>query len=136
MTDAQIADILRSARVIAVVGASANPVRPSHSVAQFLQSKGYRVIPVNPGLAGQTLLGETVYAALSDIPIAVDMVDVFRASEAVSDVVDAALELPSVQVIWTQLGVRDDIAAARARRAGRVMVQNRCPAIEYPRLIS
>ena len=136
MTDAQIADILRSARVIAVVGASANPVRPSHGVAQFLQSKGYRVIPVNPGLAGQTLLGETVYAALSDIPIAVDMVDVFRASEAVSDVVDAALELPSVQVIWTQLGVRDDIAAARARRAGRVMVQNRCPAIEYPRLIS
>ena len=133
--DDMIEDVLRGARVIAVVGFSANPARPSHSVSKFLQAKGYRVIPVNPGLAGQELLGETVYATLSDIPEPVDMVDVFRASAAVSGVVDAALEIPSVRVIWTQLGVRDDAAAARAEAAGRIVVQDRCPAIEYPRLL-
>lgn len=134
--DDLIRAVLTQARVIAVVGFSANPGRPSHRVARFLQAKGYRVIPVNPGLAGQTQLGETVRADLADIPEPVDMVDVFRASDHVAAVVDAALKIPSVQVIWTQLDVRDDVAAARARLAGRIVIQDRCPAIEYPRLMA
>lgn len=134
MSDELIRDVLKNARVIAVVGFSANTARPSHKVARFLQSKGYRVIPVNPGLAGQEHLGETVYASVTDIPDPVDMVDIFRASEFVSGVVDEALDVASVRVIWTQLGVRDDTAAERARDAGRVVVQDHCPAIEHPRL--
>ena len=134
MSDELIKDVLQNARLIAVVGFSANAVRPSHKVARFLQSKGYRVIPVNPGLAGQEHLGETVYASVADIPEPVDMVDIFRASEFVSGVVDEALDVASVRVIWTQLGVRDDAAADRARAAGRSVVQDHCPAIEHPRL--
>lgn len=136
MTDELISDVLTNARVIAVVGFSANPQRPSHSVARFLQAKGYRVIPVNPGLAGQTHLGEQVYSTLSDIPDAIDMVDIFRSSDHVAGVVDQALDVPSVKVIWTQLNVRDDQAAEKARAMGLVVIQDRCPAIEHPRLFA
>lgn len=134
--DGYVADILKTVKTIAVVGASPNPSRPSHGVMGFLLSKGYQVIPVNPGQAGKTILGRAVYGRLADIPEPVDMVDVFRASDHVSAVVDEALALdPPPKVIWTQLGVRDDGAAARAEAAGLRVVQDRCPAIEYPRLV-
>ncbi|TRL38501.1 CoA-binding protein [Rhizobium straminoryzae] len=134
--DGYVADILKTVKTVAVVGASPNPSRPSHGVMGFLLSKGYHVIPVNPGQAGKTILGRTVYGRLADIPEPVDMVDVFRASEYVDAVIDEALALdPSPKVIWTQLGVRDDAAAGRAEAAGLKVVQDRCPAIEYPRLI-
>lgn len=135
MTDADIRQILETTKVIAVVGFSAKPERPSHRVANFLASKGYDLRLVNPGLKGQTHLGGKVYGALSEIPDPIDMVDIFRASDAVASIVDDALRIPSVKVIWTQLGVRDDVAAARARAAGLRVVQDRCPAIEHPRLI-
>lgn len=136
MTDDDlIRDILSRVRTIAVVGFSANPARPSHDVARYLQSRGYRVIPVNPGLAGQSLLGEKVHGSLAEIGEPVDMVDVFRRSEFVAGVTDQALALsPLPFAIWTQLGVRDDAAAERARARGVRVVQNRCPAIEIPRL--
>jgi hypothetical protein len=131
-------DLIRAAlgrpRTIAVVGFSANPARPSHGVAKLLRSVGHRVIPVNPGLAGQSLLGETARASLAETPEA-DVVDVFRRSEEVAGVVEAALaHLPRLEVIWTQLGVRDDAAAERARARGVLVIQDRCPAIEIPRL--
>ncbi len=133
-TDDIIHDALGRRRTIAVVGFSANPARPSHGVARFLRSVGHRVIPVNPGLAGQSFLGETVRASLPEAADA-DFVDVFRRSEEVAGVVEAALaHLPRLAVIWTQLGVRDDAAAAVARARGVVVVQDRCPAIEIPRL--
>jgi len=137
VTDAEIREILSDTKVIAVVGFSARPERASHYVSQYLQARGYRVIPVNPGLAGQEFLGETVYADLSAIPgeIPVDMVDIFRTSEAVPGVVDEALEaLPQLRTIWTQLGVIHEGAAATARAAGKRVVMNRCPKIEIPRL--
>jgi predicted CoA-binding protein len=135
-SDDDIRDILTRVRTIAVVGISANPDRPSHYVAAFLQSKGYRVIGVNPGLAGQTMLGETVHATLSDIPGDIDMVDIFRTSDAVPPIVDEALaRFPALTAIWMQIGVTHPEAAARARAAGVKVVQNRCPKIEYPRLI-
>ena len=136
MTDDDlIRDILSRVRTIAVVGFSANPARPSHGVARYLQSRGYRVIPVNPGLAGQIHLGEKVHGTLAEISAPVDMVDVFRRSEAVAGVTDEAIALPRMPLaIWTQLGVRDDAAADRARARGMLVVQNRCPAIEIPRL--
>ncbi len=134
-TDALIRDILGTPRTIAVVGFSANPSRPSHGVARYLQTKGHRVIPVNPGLSGQVWLGEKVRASLAEIGGSVDVVDVFRRSEEVSGLVDQALALsPLPYAIWTQLGVRDDAAAERARSAGIHVVQDRCPAIEIPRL--
>lgn len=136
--DAAIADILRTTRVIAVVGFSANPLRPSHGVAEFLQRVGYRVIPVNPGLAGSRQLGETVWPDLASIPpdARVDMVDIFRQSDAVPGIVDEALaSLPQLRTIWMQIGVVHPDAAARARGAGLRVVMNRCPKIEYPRLI-
>jgi predicted CoA-binding protein len=132
-TDADIRRILTSVKTIAVVGFSANPDRPSNEVAQFLQHKGFRVIPVNPGLAGQTQIGETVYATLADIPEPIDMVDVFRASEYVAGVMDEAIQARA-KVVWTQLGVIDEAAAAKGRAAGLDVVMNRCPAIEMPRL--
>ena len=133
--DALIRQVLSSVRTVAVVGFSANPARPSHGVARFLASRGYRVIPVNPGLAGQVFLGRTVAAKLADIGEPVDMVDVFRRSEEVAGVVEQALALqPLPYAIWTQLGVRDDAAAERARAAGIRVVQDRCPAIDIPRL--
>ncbi len=132
-TDDDIRRILTSVKTIALVGFSANPSRPSHEVAQFLQSKGFRVIPVNPGLAGQSQIGETVYATLADIPEPIDMVDVFRASEFVAEVMEEAIAIKA-KVVWTQLGVIDVEAAAKGRAAGIEVVMNRCPAIEMPRL--
>lgn len=135
-TDDVIRDVLTRTRTIAVVGFSQKPDRPSHRVARFLQSKGYRVIPVNPGLAGQRHLGEEVHADLASVPGEVDMVDVFRRSDALGGIVDAALaRWPRLAVLWTQLGVRDDAAAAKARAQGVTVIQDRCPKIEYPRLM-
>lgn len=128
-----IRGILQSAKVIALVGASANPARDSYGVMKFLQSKGYRVIPVNPGLSGKTLNGELVYATLRDIPYKIDMVDVFRNSEAAGAVADEAVEV-GAKSIWMQLGVVNPEAAARAETAGLKVVMNRCPKIEMPRL--
>ncbi len=134
MTDDDIRDILTSTKTIAVVGWSPKPDRPSHGVAAFLKRQGYRVIPVNPGQAGESALGETIRASLSDIDATVDMVDIFRRSSEVGPVVDEALALPGVKTIWMQLGVIDDVAAAKARAAGLRVVMDRCPAIEIPRL--
>ena len=134
--DATIRDILLSTRRIAVVGASDRPSRPSHGVARFLLDRGYAVIPVNPGLAGQALLGRAVVARLEeagspDAPL--DMVDVFRRSEEAGAVVEEAIRL-GARTAWLQLGVRDDAAGARARAAGLRFVQDRCPVIEWRRL--
>ncbi|WP_394227216.1 CoA-binding protein [Paracoccus marcusii] len=134
--DHDIARIARDTKVVAMVGLSPNEARPSWGVARYLQSQGIRVIPVNPGHDGQTILGERVYATLADIPAAegVQLVDIFRRSDAVGQVVDEALaHLPDLQVIWTQFGVRDDAAAERARARGITVVQDRCPKIEFPR---
>nr|WP_210259306.1 CoA-binding protein [Agrobacterium sp. a22-2] len=134
--NAYITDILHQTKTIALTGASPNPARPSFGVMRFLLSKGYRVIPVNPGQAGKDILGQKVYARLADIPEPVDMVDVFRAAEYLDDVVEEALAMqPRPKVIWGQLSVRDDDAAAKAEAAGLKVVMDRCPAIEYPRLI-
>ncbi len=132
--DADIARILTTVKTIAVVGWSPKPDRPSHRVAQFLSACGYRVIPVNPGAAGQPALGTTVLASLSDIAEPVDMVDIFRRSEEVGPVVEAALALPGLKAIWMQLGVINEPAAAAARARGVEVVMDRCPAIEIPRL--
>ena len=130
--DNELRDILASVKTIALVGWSPNPDRPSHRVAAFLAARGYRVIPVNPGQAGQQALGETVVASLADVgPF--DMVDIFRRSEEAGGVVDAAIAA-GAKVVWMQLGVVDEAAAARARQAGLRVVMNRCPAIEIPRL--
>lgn len=131
--DSFIKNILSSTKTIALVGASANPERPSHEVMHFLQSRGYRVIPVNPGLAGQELLGETVRASLRDIPEPIDMVDIFRASDAVPPIVEDAIAIKA-KTVWMQLNVRHDEAAARAQAAGLAVVMDRCPKIETRRL--
>lgn len=134
--DEDIARIARNSRVIAIVGLSPNEARPSWGVARYLQANGYRIIPVNPGHAGGKILGETVYASLSEIPasLGVQMVDIFRRSEAVGPIVDEALaHLPHLQAIWLQLGVRNDAAAQRARARGMTVIQDRCPKIEFPR---
>lgn len=131
-SDSFIRSILASVKIIALVGASANEKRPSHTVMQFLLAKGYQVIPVNPGLAGKELLGQLVYARLADIPVPIDMVDVFRNSFAVPDLVDEVVALkPLPRVVWMQLGVRHDAAAGRAEAAGIKVIMDRCPAIEY-----
>ncbi|MCC6920392.1 MAG: CoA-binding protein [Alphaproteobacteria bacterium] len=131
-SDAEIGALLNAARTIALVGASANPDRDSHEVMAFLQRKGHRVIPVNPGLAGKGLLGETVYAKLGDIPFPVDLADVFRASEYVDGIVDQCLAA-KIPAIWTQLGVVDAKAAEKAVAGGMTVVMNKCPKIEYAR---
>ena len=131
-TDSEIRDILTSVKTIAVVGWSPKPDRPSHGVAAFLARQGYRVIPVNPGQAGQQALGETVVATLAEAG-PVDMVDIFRRSEEAGAVIDEAISV-GAKVVWTLLGVVDDAAAERARAAGLRVVMNRCPAIEIPRL--
>ncbi len=135
--DDHIRQILRSVRAIAMVGASANWVRPSNFAMKYLQGKGFRVIPINPGIAGQKILGETVYASLSDIPDQFDMVDIFRSSEAAGPIVDEAIKLApakGIKVVWMQLGVRNDEAGRRAEAAGMAVIMNRCPKIEYARL--
>lgn len=136
--DDEIERIAKSTKVIAIVGMSPRQDRPSWGVGRYLQSQGFRIIPVNPGHAGETLLGETVYADLAAIPddAGVEMVDIFRRSDAVGPIVDQALQaLPDLKVIWTQLGVRDDAAAERARAKGITVVQDRCPKIEFPRFL-
>lgn len=132
-TPEEIATLLKGAHVTAMVGASANPARDSHEVMAFLQRQGYRVIPVNPGLAGQQLLGETVVASLADIEEPVDIVDIFRNSEAAGAAVDEAIAI-GAKAVWMQLGVINEDAAARAEAAGLKVVMNRCPKIEIPRL--
>ncbi|MDM9629387.1 CoA-binding protein [Rhizobium sp. S152] len=133
--DRYILDILNSVKTIALTGASPNPARPSNGVMGYLLSRGYQVIPVNPGQAGKQIQGQTVCAHLADVPVAVDMIDVFRASEYLGSVVEEALRMnPRPKVIWAQLGVRDDAAAAKAEAAGIRVVMDRCPAIEIPRL--
>jgi predicted CoA-binding protein len=132
-TDDYIKDVLGSVRTIAMVGASANWNRPSYFVMKYLQQKGYRIIPVNPREAGQEILGETVYAEPRDVPEKIDMVDIFRNSEAAGPITDEAIAL-GAKVVWMQIGVRNDDAAERAEQAGLKVVMNRCPKIEYSRL--
>ena len=132
-SDAFVRDILRDCKVIAMVGASANWNRPSYFAMKYLQQKGYRVIPVNPGQAGNKILGETVYAKLADIPEKIDVVDVFRNSEAAGALVDEAIAT-GAKVFWLQLGVINHDAAERAEKAGMRVIMNRCPKIEYARL--
>ncbi|MFQ1699732.1 CoA-binding protein [Loktanella agnita] len=134
-SDDFLRNVLKRTQTIAVVGISANPARPSYYVARYLGLKGYRVIPVNPGLAGQRLLGEMVYGDLAEVPDDVDMVDIFRRSDAVPGIVDAALaRWPKLQTIWMQIGVEHAEAAAKAQARGIDVIQNRCPKIEYQRL--
>jgi len=136
-TDDFIKQILTDTKTIALIGASEKPSRDSFHVMAFLQEKGYRVIPVNPGLAGKQIHGETVYGTLADIPQqetgAIDMVDVFRNSEAALGVTEQAIAI-GAKTVWMQLGVINDEAAAKGREAGLRVVMNRCPAIEIPRL--
>ena len=133
--DDYIRGILTSVKRIAMVGASANSARPSFFVLKYLSERGFTMLPINPGLAGGAILGLPVYASLADAPGPIDMVDVFRNSEAAGAVVDEALTLdPLPRVIWMQLGVRNDAAAARAEAKGVAVVMNRCPKIEYGRL--
>ncbi len=132
-SDDYIRDIFARVRTIAMVGASPRPDRPSNHVMAFLQRKGFRVIPVNPQAAGQTIHGEKVVASLGDIAEPIDMVDIFRRSSEVAPVVDEAIT-KHTKIVWMQLGVRDDKAAAKAEAAGIDVVMNRCPAIEMPRL--
>jgi predicted CoA-binding protein len=135
--DSYIRGILNTVKTIAMVGFSPKESRPSYFVFKYLLERGYRVIPVNPGRAGEDVLGQNVYAKLSDIPDPIDMVDIFRASEHVLPIVQEALTLkPKPQVIWMQLTVRNDEAAQLAETAGLKVVMNRCPKIEYGRLSS
>ena len=135
--DSYIRGILNTVKTIAMVGFSPNASRPSYFVFKYFLERGTRVIPVNPGHAGKEVLGQKIYAKLADIPEPIDMVDVFRASEHVMPVVQEALALkPKPQVIWMQLTIRNDEAAALAEAAGVKVVMNRCPKIEYGRLSS
>jgi predicted CoA-binding protein len=132
-SDDYLRGILTDVKTIAVVGASPRPYRPSHGVMRYLQRHGYRAIPVNPFAAGGTINGERCYARLAQVPEKIDMVDVFRRSDAVGGVVDEAIAI-GARVVWMQLDVRDDAAAARAEAKGLSVVMDRCPAIEIPRL--
>lgn len=134
-SDDYLVEILGTTRAIAVVGASPNAMRPSYGVMRFLIGQGYDVHPVNPGQAGKDILGQATVGRLADLSGDIDMVDVFRASEAIPGVVDEVLALERLpKVIWMQLGIRNDQAAAKAEAAGIKVVMNRCPAIDYPRL--
>ena len=132
-SDQAIAQLLLQAKRIALVGASAKPKRPSHRVMQFLLDEGYEVIPINPGLAGQKLLGQTVYASLADLPRSVDMVDIFRDAASLPEVTQEVVDA-GIPAIWTQLGVVHSEAERTAVDAGLQVVVDRCPAIEIPRL--
>ena len=135
--DTYVRGILNTVKTVAMVGFSPKENRPSYFVFKYLLERGYRVIPVNPGQAGKEVLGQKIYASLSDIPEPIDMVDIFRASENVLPIVDEALKLsPKPSVIWMQLTVHNDAAAERAEAAGMKVVMNRCPKIEYGRLSS
>ena len=131
--DADIKALLEGARTIALVGASDRPDRPSHRVMATLQDHGYRVIPVNPQITGMHILGEFVFRDLAQLGDAIDIVDIFRRSEAAGDAVDEAIAV-GAKAVWMQLGVVDDAAAARAEAAGLAVVMDRCPAIELARL--
>ncbi len=134
-SDAYLKQILERTKTVAVVGVSMNPVRPSYYVARYLSLKGYTVIPVNPGHAGKELFGQKVHASLSEISENVDMVDIFRRSEAVPPIVDEALAaFPTLRTIWMQIGVEHPEAAATAEARGVDVIMNRCPKIEYQRL--
>ena len=136
-SDELIKSILRSTKTIAMVGASGNSVRPSYFAMKYLLDKGYVVHPVNPGLEGKEILGQKVYASLKDVPAPIDMVDIFRSSDAAAGIVDEALrekDRLGIKVIWMQLGVINEDAAAKAREAGLTVVMDRCPKIEYGRL--
>ena len=136
-SDEALRSILRRCRTIAMIGASPNWVRPSYFAMKYLQGKGYRVIPVNPVAAGETVLGETVLGSLDDLQVPVPMVDIFRNSRAAGGIVDEVIRLrddKQFQVVWMQLGVRNDAAAQRAEAAGLEVVMDRCPKIEYGRL--
>lgn len=133
--DEMIRETLKGVKRIAMVGASANPARPSYLVLKYLAGRGFDMVAINPGLAGGEILGVPVYARLADVPGVIDMVDVFRNSEAAGGIVDEALALPVLpKVIWMQLTVRNDAAAARAEAMGLRVIMNRCPKIEYGRL--
>lgn len=133
--DQELRRILKALRMVAMVGISANPIRPSYFVARYLGLRGIRVIPVNPGLAGQTLFGETVRARVSECPADVDTLDIFRRSEHVMPIVEEALEqLPNLKTIWLQIGVTSDAARELCAARGIDFVQNHCPKIEYQRL--
>ncbi len=133
--DDEIRRVLRETKTVAMVGASANWNRPSFFAMKYMQEKGYRVIPVNPkeAAAGNEILGEKAVASLAEIDVPVDMVDCFRTSDAIPPIADEAIEI-GAKVLWLQLGVRNDAAAAKARAAGLTVIQNRCPKIEYGRL--
>ncbi|HYM18921.1 MAG TPA: CoA-binding protein [Micropepsaceae bacterium] len=135
--DPLIARILRSVKTIAMVGASANEVRPSYFAMKYLSDKGFKIIPVNPGQAGKTILGQKVYASLTEVPPPVDMVDIFRNSEAAGPITDEAIankDRLGLKILWMQLGVINEEAAKRAEAAGLTVIMNRCPKIEYGRL--
>lgn len=137
-SDDSLHRILTECRTIAMVGASDDPARDSHGVMRYLQQNGYRVIPVNPTIAGDELLGEVAYSALADIPHSFDLVDVFRKVEAVPGIVDEVLSLreeKEIQVLWLQLGIADTEAAERARAGDITVVMNRCLKIEHSRLM-
>lgn len=131
--DSYLRKILRECKTIAMVGASANWNRPSYFAMKYLLDRGYRVIPVNPAAAGQEIMGQKVYAALADLPVKADMVDIFRNSEAAGPITDDAIA-HGAKVVWMQLGVVNDAAARRAEAAGLRVVMNRCPKIEHSRL--
>ena len=134
-SDAELRTVLTRTRVIACVGVSPNPVRPSHYVARYLSLKGFRVIPVNPGHAGETMFGETVVADVTGAPPETDMIDIFRRSEHVPPIVEAALAaLPDLRTVWMQIGVRNEAAAEMARARGVDVIQDLCPKMEYQRL--
>jgi hypothetical protein len=133
--DEKISRILKNVGSIALVGASENPARPSYIVFKYLKERGYRVIPINPGLAGRQLLGEPICASLEDVPEPIDMVEIFRNSAAAGPIVGEVLQLaPLPRYVWMQLGVVNADAAARAEAAGIEVIMNRCPKIEYGRL--
>src|SRR5256885_2917249 len=135
--DALIARILRSVKTIAMVGASPNEARPSFFAMKYLLEKGFRIIPVNPGQAGKEILGQKVYARIADLPAPVDMVDIFRNSDAAGPIADEVIankDRLGVRILWMQLGVINEEAAKRAEAAGLTVIMNRCPKIEYGRL--
>ena len=135
--DARIRAILRQVRTMAIVGASTVWRRPSFYAMKYLQNKGFRVIPVNPARVGAEILGETVYGSIDDVPVQIDMVDIFRTSEEAYDItkdVIAAKDAKGIKVLWMQLAVRNDLAADLAEKAGLIVIMNRCPKIEYARL--